>query len=97
MSKLTEKLGIKSFETWNGDVKNLINANKQGNEASIYRQLKMADYMQDLEQQRNDLLKISLAMIFDRGDWLEYYPEEIKVIEGIAKMKLEEIKQLIGE
>lgn len=53
--------------------------------------------VREVEQQRNDLLKISIDMIFDRADWLEYYPEEIKVIEGIAKMPLSKIKELYNE
>ena len=83
MSKLTEKLGIKPIE----EVELWV---KKGRWCA-------ASKVRKVEQQRNDLLKISITMIFDRGDWLEYYPEEIKIIEGIAKMELEEIKQLIGE
>ncbi len=67
---ITEKFGIKSFEPWYGDIKNLINSNKQGNEASIYRQLKMADYMQDLEQQNAELLE---ALIEQTKDSINMY------------------------
>ena len=100
---IAEKLGI-SKEKYPNEFDNLINASETGFKSGIENRRKQLEYYRELEQQRDELLNLSISMAKELEKYYEMVPgytsKEFNYsddFEEIIDKSWNEIKELIND